>query len=139
MSSLNLRSCIKENDCLWDVSKMVAPQIVLVYLFHGGDYLILYNFNLILGVFSYFALDVIHKKFKSLCNFFKSLWTWLRPSTFLSQASFHGLSAIGVLKHNDVVLQGCWLICLCSLLLLNCSRLSIEYNGSQEFWQYCLA
>ena len=33
---------------------------------------ILYYFNLIQRIFSYFALDVIHKKLKSLCDSSKS-------------------------------------------------------------------
>lgn len=42
--------------------KAVISQTALVYLLVKVDYITLYPFNLIQGVFSHFALDIIDKK-----------------------------------------------------------------------------
>ena len=69
-----------------------------------ASYPILYHLNLILGVFSHFAPDVIYKKLKSLRDFFKGSWTWLKLTVFPSQDSFCGLGAIKVLKRDNMLL-----------------------------------
>ena len=49
----------------------------------------------------------------------QGLWTLLRPSFFLLQQFFCGLSVIGALRHDDTVLQAFWITRPCNLLLHN--------------------
>ena len=97
-------------------------------------YPILYHFNWILEVSSYLAPDVIYKNPRFFVVF-QGIWTWPRPSAFLSQDFFCGLSIIGALNRNNMVLRAFQITRPCDPILNRAVSFQIVVEGWRSWNQ----